>query len=264
MSSALIEPHALFNTPNVKILDASYGVPDAYGAMVAARIKGAQFFDIDAVADSHAPYKHTLPDAALFAEAVGALGISNDDTVVVYDQTGISFAAARAWWMFRVFGHDKVRVLNGGLPAWVGAGLPVVSGAVDAPQAQVFKANFQPQLYYSFEQIEEAQGYILDARAPSRFNATVHTMDGDAVPAHMAHAHNLSFSDLLDDTGKLKPVDATKTMLAQHLNAQNIVTSCGSGVTACVLALALHEAGRKDVAVYDGSWTEYAHRNHLR
>lgn len=266
MTSALITPAELSAIlPQVKILDASYGVPDAPGAFTRAHIGNAQFFDIDAVADKSAPYPHTLPGADDFAEAAGALGIGNDDTVVVYDQTGISFAAARAWWMFRVMGHDKVRVLNGGLPAWIKAGYAVQTGAARKPEPKKFRAQFQPGLYRSFEQIEDGGDHVIDARNAPRFTATVRSPDGDAVPAHIPGSVNQPFQHLLDEDGALMSKDIMATMLFPHIApGKRLVATCGSGVTACVLALGFYEAGVPEVAVYDGSWTEWSDRNALR
>lgn len=267
MNKSLLSP-AEISATTVKFLDATYGIPNfptsVLAAMERGRIAGAQFFDIDAVADPRAPYPHTMPDEALFAEAVGALGISNDDTVVVYDQNGISFAAARAWWMFRAFGHDKVHVLNGGINAWRAAGLPLESGPIAPPAPATFVAKFQPGLFRDFEAMEAGGDTVLDARAAARFSATVHTMDGDPVPAHIDGSFNTPFQDLLDFTGAMKPETELKPLLEKHLGAKNPVCTCGSGVTACVVALALHQLGREDVAIYDGSWTEWADRQAIR
>lgn len=267
--SALIEAKDLADIlPRVKMLDATYGIPGFPGSaqmnMQRARIGDAQFFNIDAITDVKSPYPHTLPSPDEFAAAVGALGIGNDDDVVIYDQNGISFAASRAWWMFRAMGHTRVRVLNGGLPAWLMAGLPTQSGPLPAPAPKKFTASFQPDLYRSFEDVEDSSETVVDARAPARFGAMVHNGDGDTVPAHIPNSRNQSFSDLLDEHGRMKPANDVKALLAPHISGKKIVTSCGSGVTACVLALGFHEAGITDAAVYDGSWTEWADKNALR
>lgn len=253
----------------VKILDASYGLPcfpeSVLEAMEAARIPDAQFFNIDDIADPAATYQHSLPDADLFAEKIGALGISNDDHVVVYDQNGIAFAAARAWWMFRVMGHENVSVLNGGLPAWANAGLPLQAGPLPSQRPTLFKAHFRPELYRSFEQMEVTTDTILDARSSARFEAQARTMDGDIVPAHIPHSFNVPYQSLLDPLGRsLKPRDELLAILAPYMDAERVVCTCGSGVTACVIALAFAVCGRSDIAVYDGSWTEWADRQGLR
>lgn len=271
MKPALLTPQetlAILDEPNIRVIDATYGIPgypaSALAAMEKGRIAGAQFFDIDAIADPHAPYPHTLPEAAVFEAEARKLGITNDDTVIVYDQNGLSFAAARAWWMFRVFGHSKVHVINGGLPAWRMAGLPLVTGHAAAPEATIFKASYRPELFRDFETMEDGGDTVLDARAAPRFDATVHTLDGDAVPAHIEGSLNMPFQNLLDHMGALRANDALRHLLEPHLNANSLVCSCGSGVTACVVALALHQLGREDVAVYDGSWTEWSDRQGLR
>jgi len=267
MASALITPEELAAIlPSVKMLDASYGVPDAQGGFARAHIGDAQFFDIDAIADPKAPYPHMLPSAEDFSKAVGALGIGNDDEVVVYDQTGISFAASRAWWMFRVMGHDRVRVLNGGLPAWMMTGQEVKTGIPTAPAAKTFKAAFRPGLYRSFDQIEDNEGdLVVDARNAPRFNAMIHNADGDTVPAQIPGSVNQPFQDLLDERGRLMSADIMATKLFPLIApGKRMVASCGSGVTACVVALGFYEAGFPEVAIYDGSWTEYADRNSLK
>lgn len=271
MTSALLSPQealALIPEARTRVLDATYGIP-GYPATVLAsmergRIAGARFFDIDAVADPHAPYPHTLPDTATFEAAVRNLGISNEDTVLVYDQNGISFAAARVWWMFRVFGHERVHVINGGLPAWRMAGLPLETGPMPKPQPAAFKATYIPSLFRDFEAMENGGDTVLDARAAPRFEATVHSMDGDAMPAHIEGSLNIPFQNLLDHTGAMKPDDDLRVLLEPYLKARTLVCTCGSGVTACVVALALHMIGRTDAAVYDGSWTEWSDRQGLR
>lgn len=267
----LIEPaelHALLQKGSVKTVDATYGIPgfpaSVLAAMERARIGDAVFFNIDAVADHSAPYPHTLPSAEDFAQAVGAMGIGNNDMVVVYDQNGLSFAAARAWWMFRVFGHDKVRVLNGGLPAWIAAQLPTQTGSLPAPAAKKFNAVFKDELYRSFDQIETGGDNVIDARAAARFSASVHSLDGDVVPAHIPGSHNQPFSALLDERGRMKSEQDVAGILFPHIApGQKTVVSCGSGITACVLALGFSSVGQT-AAVYDGSWTEWADRNALR
>ncbi|MCB1537460.1 MAG: sulfurtransferase [Rhodospirillales bacterium] len=252
-----------------RILDASYGVPDAAGAFAAGHIPGARFFDIDAVAAPDAPYPHTLPAPADFARDVGALGIGNDDAVVVYDQNGVSFAAARVWWMFRVMGHARVQVLDGGLPAWRAGGFPLENGPAHAPLPRNFTAHYHPALYRDFDAIEAASEngstLIVDARSAARFAATVHTPDGDAVPAHIPGSRSLPYTDFLDMAGQHMPCDAaTSAAVALRADGRPIVASCGSGVTACVLALGLYQAGLRDVAVFDGSWTEWSDRLGLK
>ncbi len=263
----LIEAEALFPIiGDVKLLDATFGVPGAEENFARARIGRAQFFDIDAVADMAAPYAHTLPSPAVFAAMVGAMGIGADDEVVIYDQTGITFAAARAWWMFRAMGHTNVRVLNGGLPAWSMAGLPLEDGAPDVPVAQTYLPKFRPALVRDFDaMVDNTADTIIDARAAARFAAPVRSPDGDMQPAHIPGSKNQPFSALLDELGRIKDADSCAQVLMPHVETgKPVVATCGSGVTACVLALGFAVAGKDDVAVYDGSWTEWSDRLGLR
>lgn len=261
--TALIEAKALNEIlDQVKLLDASYGGPNPQANYAASHIGDAQFFDIDMVADPLARYPHTLPSPEDFAIHTSELGISNNDKIVIYDQTGISFAAARAWWMFRTMGHKDVRVLNGGLQAWRMAGLPLQSGTHKATPTK-YTAHFNADLLRSFEEMEETTDKVIDARPAARFNATMHSRDGDACPANIPGSENLDFTRLLEPTGRMKPADDVKALLAPYLNAPKISVTCGSGVTACVIALGFYEATGKDVAVFDGSWTEWADRNGL-
>lgn len=253
----------------VKMVDASFGVPNAAAAMARARIGNAVYFDIDAIADHDAAYPHTLPGANDFAAGVGALGISSDDHVVIYDQNGVSFAAARVWWMFRTFGHEKVQVLNGGLPAWMRAGFATQSGPVPAPAPIAYEAVYRPELFRDYDAVETAsetgKEMILDARNEPRFSAMVHSADGDAIAAHIPGSHSQPMTSLLDAFGAMRPLPELHNALDGYLSERkNIIATCGSGVTACVLALGFAAIGQQDVAVYDGSWTEWSDRNGLR
>lgn len=256
--TALIEASelaAIIKQDNVKILDASFPVP----APSAPRLEKAVPFDIDDIADQTAPLPHMLPTEAVFQDKVQALGINKDDMIIVYDQKGLAFAAARVWWMFRVFGHENIRILNGGLPIWISEGGETAAAPPDPVAKGNFKARFNPQLVKSVETIRDnivAQGFqTLDVRDQPRY-----------LSAHIPGSSNLPFMSLINpDTGQLKQVSDTKPLFQQaEIDLkQPIVTSCGSGVTACVAALALYELGIKDAAVYDGSWTEWSQRADL-
>ncbi|MBU6235968.1 MAG: sulfurtransferase, partial [Alphaproteobacteria bacterium] len=233
MFYSIISAHDLsaqLSTKNCAVLDATYGIPNypeaALTNMTNGRIAGAQFFDIDDIADPTAPYAHTLPTPDVFAAKVGGLGIGNDDTVFIYDQNGLSFAAARAWWMFRAMGHDKVAVLDGGLPAWRAAGLPLETGPLQQPTAKTFIAHYRPALYRSFEQIEDGGDTVLDARAAPRFDAVVHTMDGDRVPAHIEGSYNTPFQNLLDASGAMfSSKEKLREQLGAYLDKPSLVCS---------------------------------------
>jgi thiosulfate/3-mercaptopyruvate sulfurtransferase len=266
----LIEPTALndlIGQPHVRLLDASYAISTAGGtpfdAWLGARIDHAQFFDIDAVADRKSSLPHMLPTPDEFAAAVSALGISNDDHVIVYDQTGIAMAAARVWWTFRVFGHDNVSVLNGGLPAWRAAYLPLNT---EPPRPVAvpgrFTASLRPEMVRSKAQVMDtlrtSETVVVDARSPERFAGLAGEPRPGLRSGHIPGSLNLPFTGLLDpETGGLRGETALAPLLSVLEPYEDIVSSCGSGVTACVLALAMYRTGRKNVAIYDGSWAEW-------
>lgn len=251
----------------VCVIDASWHLPSAKRDAVAefgqGHIPGAVFFDIDRIVDPDAELPHTLPAAADFARAVGALGISNDSQVVVYDTRGL-FSAARAWWMFRVFGHEQVSILDGGLPAWVRAGQPLEAGDVPV-EPRAFKARFQPDHVWRLEDVQRNLGsgeaVMLDARPEGRFAGRDPEPRPGVRGGHVPGARNLPADRLVDPaTGRMHDTD-TLAELFSGTDDKPVVCSCGSGVTACALAFALHRLGRDDVAVYDGSWTEWGGRD---
>lgn len=258
MTSALISAQELYKLVEgggVKILDATYGQPEAPEG-----ITGAVDFDIDDIAAPDAEQPHTIPAPELFAKRAGMLGIGNDDLVVVYDRSGIYMAASRVWWMFRLFGHDNVKVLDGGLPAWLRAGYPVGPKQA-APAAKKFTARFRPELFKSREQVKanlEARDFIvLDARDPKRYAGAAPEPRPGMAPGHIPGSLNAPFQSLIDPaTGGLKPRAELEKILSVGRD-KPLACSCGSGVTACVVALGLYETGTPDAAVYGGSWAEW-------
>src|SRR5260221_8221534 len=268
-------PHSLVSTaslaemigrPNLAIVDATYFLPiqgrNARAEYEQRHIPGAVFFDIDAIADKANPLPHMLPDAAAFATAVGALGIGNDSRVVVYDAHGM-MSAARAWWSFRVFGHDAVAVLDGGLPKWLAEGRPVESG-VARPAHRSFTARFDPSQVRDKAairaNIRERREQVVDARAAGRFSGREPEVWPGRRPGHIPGSLNLPLTDLLDpQTKTFLPAEAIaeRFRAAGADLARPVVASCGSGVTAAVLAFALHLIGHRQVALYDGSWAEW-------
>lgn len=265
VSTAWLAEH--LDDPDVRIVDATYHLPgtnrDAAAEFAAAHIPGAVFFDVDDIAapDSKAPggLPHMLPPPGLFAERMAALGIGNDSFVVCYDVHGL-MSAARAWWMLRAFGHDGVAVLDGGLPAWKAEGRPIESGA-PTPAPARFTAHFRPALVRSkAEVLAGTVGTVIDARARERFEGTAPEPRPGLRGGHIPGALNLPFGELLDPATKtlLPPEQIAARFAAAGLPQSGPVTaSCGSGITACVLALGLHRIGREDAAVYDGSWAEW-------
>lgn len=252
--------------PNLSILDASWYLPaenrDPYQEYRQAHIPGAVFFDIDKIADQSSSLPHMLPAPEDFDAAVAAMGIGADSRVVIYDGHGL-MSAARVWWMFRVFGHRHVHVLNGGLPAWRAAGYALIDSERDTyrptPSQQPLQARLDTRLLRTLDDVRNSSEQIVDARPAGRF----HGVDPEPRPGlrcgHIPGSYNVPFVELLDpQTRKMLPPDQLRQRFSDAgLDLQQPVTaSCGSGVTACVLALGLYSIG-VDAAVYDGSWAEW-------
>ena len=265
---------AELGAPHLRILDASWAFPgpsgqpepDVKSAHQAARIPNAVFFDIDVVADHATDLPHMLPLPAVFAQAVEALGVSDADRVVVYDQGGVR-SAARAWWMFRAMGHENVRVLDGGLPKWRAEGRPVESGpSKTLARPGRFEPRPAPDLVAGFEQVRQALAdnavQVADARPRGRFSG----VDPEPRPGlrrgHMPGAVNTPASDLFAPDGTLLPPEVLRTVLeGAGLDLERpVLTTCGSGITAAIVALALARLGRWRTPVYDGSWAEWGGR----
>jgi thiosulfate/3-mercaptopyruvate sulfurtransferase len=257
---------AHINDPKVRIIDASYKMPgvlplpaDDY---LAAHIPGAVFFNVNAIADPNDPRPHMYPNALQFARDVSGLGISSGDTVVAYDSGGW-VAAPRAWWMFLSFGHPDVKVLDGGLKKWRAEGRPVDAGSVK-PKPGRFEAKLDPTYVRSKAQLQDnlqtRKEQVIDARPKPRFEGTVTEPWPGRRSGHIPGSRNVPYADLFDAaSGAMKPLeDLRKAFTGAGVDmAKPIVTSCGSGVSALVLTLALYRLGVRGSALYDGSWAEW-------
>jgi thiosulfate/3-mercaptopyruvate sulfurtransferase len=248
------------------IVDATWFMPqakrDPRAEFEAAHLPGAVFFDIDAVADTTSDLPHMLPSPQAFAEAVSAMGIGDGSTVIAYDANGL-VASARLWWTLRAMGHDAVQVLDGGLAKWRIEGRALESGPAFPRAAASFTPKFRPELVRSFDQVKATTSEVLDARPGPRFRGDVAEPRAGLKSGHMPGSRNLPSSDLIDADGRLKSADDLYPLFrgaGVDLSAP-IVTSCGSGVTACILALGLARLGVADAPVYDGSWTEWGGRD---
>jgi thiosulfate/3-mercaptopyruvate sulfurtransferase len=250
----------------VRVLDGTWHMPqlerDPRREFEEAHIPGAAFFDVDTIADRSTSLPHMLPSAAQFARQVGELGISNRDLVVVYDVRGV-VSAARVWWTFRAMGHDRVAVLDGGLRKWKAEGRPVETGPAKVAPAR-FRAHLRRAVVRNLEQVRRNIGtrreQVLDARSRGRFAGTEPEPRAGLRGGHIPGSLNLPYDALYQSDGTMLPPEGLRqAFAASGVNpARPVATTCGSGITASVLALGLHLIGHRKVAVYDGSWTEWA------
>jgi thiosulfate/3-mercaptopyruvate sulfurtransferase len=250
------------------IIDASWHLPptgrNGREEFLAGHIPGAVFFDIDTIADKSAGLPHMLPDAAAMAKAMSALGLGDGMRFVVYDVHGL-FAAARVWWTLRAFGAPHVSLLDGGLPKWIGEGRPLASGGA-APQPKTFTPRLNESFVASLGDVKRAlasgSAAVVDARPADRFEGRMAEPRAGLKSGHMPGSFNVPFVDVLDG-GHLKKGEALRgAFAASGVDlAKPVITTCGSGVTAAVLALAVEEAGGKIAGLYDGSWAEWGGRD---
>lgn len=256
-------------TEGIVVVDASFYLPNqgrnAKAEYLSTHIPGASFFDIDEIADRSSGLPHMLPSPEQFSRAVGAMGVDNDTWVIAYDHNAF-MASARAWWTFRTFGHDRVSVLDGGLARWLQEGYPADAATPDR-RAREFKADFRPELVRDIDRmralLDRRDVRVLDARSPGRYAGIEPEPRAGVRSGHMPGARNLSYRNLVDETThRLKSPETLAELyrLAGVTPGQPVVTTCGTGVTAAILALGLYILGDETVAVYDGSWTEWGGR----
>jgi thiosulfate/3-mercaptopyruvate sulfurtransferase len=254
--------------PNVIVLDASYYLAnakrDADAEFLAGHIPGAQRFDIDAISDHSNPLPHMLPSPGQFAEQVGALGVGDGMTVVLYDGIGL-YGAARVWWTFRAFGSDKVRVLDGGMPKWKSENRPLETGPARPRAAKTFTPKFNRNMVASIDDVQKVlldkTAQVVDARAADRFRGEAPEPRAGLRGGHMPGSFNVPFGEVLQN-GRLKsPTDIAAAFKNAGVDLdQPAVTSCGSGVTASILTFAIESLGKQPGKVYDGSWSEWGAR----
>ena len=254
------------HAPDLVVLDGSMHLPgsgrDAKSEYWAAHIPGALFFDIDEIADTKSTLPHMLPPPEKFSSRMRAMGIGDGSRIVAYDSRGL-YSAARVWWTFRVMGVDDVSVLNGGLPKWKREGLPLESGAPPNRTTRHFTARRNLELVRDLSDmkalLKDKSAQIIDARAPERFAGKAPEPRAGLRSGHIPGSHNVPFGKLLNQDGTLKSAPELQRLFEQagvDLN-KPVVTSCGSGITASVLALGLAELGHRRTSVYDGSWAEW-------
>ena len=263
--STQIEPRALSGLilkKAVKVLDGSWALDgtDMQALYRHEHLPGAQFFDLEAITDQKSSLPHMAPSPEQFAEALGKMGITKTDHVVIYDRQGL-FSAARVWWTFKLMGHEKVQVLRGGLPAWIGEGFPVTDQAAAFTPTVYTPACIQ-EIIININDLRSTlkapDSLILDARPKARFDGTAPEPRAGLRSGHMPGSRSLPFADLVNN-GALKPVGELEAIFQAYgvADAQTIVTSCGSGVTAAIISMALYEIGHTAVHLYDGSWAEW-------
>jgi len=260
--------------PGLVIVDASWHLPTANRSGAAEflerHIPGAVYFDIDAIADKSVSLPHMLPDPVAFSGAVRKLGIGDGMKIVVYDSVGL-FSAARVWWMFRAFGARDVSVLDGGLPKWLAEGKPVTEGEA-RPQSRHFTARLDHALVASLDDVRAASAkagepgvaQLVDARSAPRFRGDELEPRPGLRSGHIPGSRNLPWGDLIVE-GRLLPPEKLAALFAGagFDPSKPTITTCGSGVSACIVALAMATAGRPAVPVYDGSWAEWGLRSDL-
>ncbi len=269
-NTLFIEPHTLkkiCDKPNIKILDATFFLPDsgldAEEEYKMKHITNSIFFDINKIADPKNPLPHMIPSKELFSIMMQNLGINNQDEIIIYDNSPL-LSSARAWFLFRYFGHKNILILNGGLKNWEKSG-----GEITNKKTIISKGNFQSKtekkdLVVDLNQMISVSNnnskLILDARSYKRFTGEAKEPRPGLLSGHIPNSKSLPSSDLVTNDGFLKSIDELDKIFSNNgfNNSEQIIATCGSGVSACVISVALYCLGKKDVPIYDGSWTEWA------
>ena len=256
--------------PRLRVVDGSMYLPasgrDASAEYAAAHLPGAVFFDLEASSDRKSSLPHMLPSADAFAERMSALGLDDADDIVVYDGSGANLSAARVWWMFRVFGHEGVAVLDGGIRKWRSEGRPVESGTPTRSRGSFTARRLPGAAVRDLDAVREAVGagsaQIVDMRSSGRFAATEPEPRQGLRGGHIPGSLNLPYDELVREDGTVLPLESLRRRVAAAGidPSRPIIATCGSGVSACALIHALHLLGHGPVALYDGAWTEWGGR----
>ena len=264
VSTSWLEAH--LHSPGTRVVDASWYLPgsgrDAAAEHAAGHIPGAVFFDLDASSDRRTSLPHMLPAADVFAARMGALGLEDTDDIIVYDGSGANLSAARVWWTFRVFGHQRVAVLDGGWAKWRAEGRPVEQGNV-APKPGRFSARLDPtavrDLAAMRANVIAGREQVVDLRASGRFKGTDPEPRAGLRKGHIPGSRNLPYTELVAPDGTILPEgELRRRLTAASIDpSQPIIATCGSGTSACALILALALLGHKEAALYDGAWSEW-------
>jgi thiosulfate/3-mercaptopyruvate sulfurtransferase len=264
VSTEWLEAH--LGSPDICILDASWHMPaakrDAKAEFREGHIPGAQVFDIDELSDTASSLPHMLPSPEKFSSRMRKMGIGDGKKIITYDAAGL-FSAARAWWMFKVFGHNDVAVLDGGLPKWKAEGRPLEDGPAPQPQERHFTPRVRSMMVRDMKDVtailKSGSAQIADARSAPRFRGEEAEPRPGVRAGHMPGARNVHYASLLRPDGTLKSPEEIRSIFeAAGIDlSKPVVTSCGSGITAAILTLGLTLVGAKEHALYDGSWTEW-------